>query len=155
MTFSSPFENDIIAVIQDLEERGIGDTSKLVFVGHSMGGRVVIEFGSKNDSVLATIGIAPAITPEIITSTTPKNLLFIISTGDTVIQNKEVIKSFNKSINSTGEPGIVYDVGSKRILLIDNDSNHLTILYQDAMIQEIVHWTTVIASKSSSLSQQT
>ncbi len=55
MTFSSPFENDIVAVIQDLEERGIGDTSKLIFVGHSMGGRVAIEFGSKNDSVFATI----------------------------------------------------------------------------------------------------
>ena len=143
MTNSSNFEKDVEAVIQALEKRKIGNTSEIVLIGHSMGGRVAIGVGSKLETVLATIGVAPAVSPEMVNTSTPRNLLLIISKGDTVIQNEEVTATFYKSINSTGEPGKVYDInGTKRLLFVDDKSNHLTILYQNAIMNEIVKWAT-------------
>lgn len=143
MTNSSNFEKDVEAVIQALEKRKIGNTSEIVCIGHSMGGRVAIDVGSKLDTVLATIGVAPAVSPEMVNISTPRNLLLIISKGDTVIQNERVTATFYKSINSTGEPGKVYDInGTNRLLLVDEKSNHLTILYQKIVMNEIVKWAT-------------
>ncbi len=140
---SSNFEKDVDAVIQALEKKKIGNTSEIVLIGHSMGGRVAFDVGSKLDTVLATIGVAPAVSPEMVNTSTPRNLLLIISKGDTVIQNERVIATFYKSINSTGEPGKVYDInGTKRLLFVDDKSNHLTILYQKIVINEIVKWAT-------------
>lgn len=143
MTNSSNFEKDVKAVLQALEKKKIGNTSEIVLIGHSMGGRVAIDMGSKLNTVLATIGVAPAVSPEMVNTSTPKNLLLIVSKGDTVIQNDKVTSTFYKSINNTGEPGKVYDInGTKRLLFMDTNSNHLTILYQNAVMNAIVKWAT-------------
>ncbi|WEU40439.1 MAG: alpha/beta hydrolase [Candidatus Odinarchaeum yellowstonii] len=136
------FEADIQAVLTVLNNSRIGDINKLVFIGHSMGGSVAVNMSSILQP-LATIGIAPAISPNDVNLTTPKNLLLIISEKDFIIDNQAVIAAFYKAINNTGEPNTIYFAGgSEKKLFVDDSSDHLSILYKAEVINEIVKWVT-------------
>jgi dienelactone hydrolase len=137
------FGNDVNAVIGALHTMGVGNTSRLVLIGHSMGGGVVLSLGSQLSSAVAIVGIAPASSPSWVNTTIPRNLLLIISTGDSVINATTVKQTFYASINSTGTPNTVYDIaGNKRELFVVDGPDHLSILYNTAVIAQIVKWTT-------------
>jgi dienelactone hydrolase len=137
------FVNDVNAVIGALKVMGIGNTSRLVLIGHSMGGGVVLTLGTQLTSVVAIIGVAPASSPSWANTTSPKNLLLIISTGDSVINATTVKQTFYASINGTGMANTVYDIGgNKRELFVVDGPDHLGILYNAAVIAQIVNWTT-------------
>jgi dienelactone hydrolase len=137
------FVNDVMAVIGDLKAMGIGNTSRLVLIGHSMGGGVVLTLGTQLTSVMAVIGIAPESSPAWANTTSPKNLLLMISTGDSVINATTVKQTFYSSIGATGAINTVYDIaGNKRELFVVNGPDHLSIVYNMAVIAEIVNWTT-------------
>ncbi|MEM2906558.1 MAG: alpha/beta hydrolase, partial [Candidatus Odinarchaeota archaeon] len=144
MSYVNSFDADIQAVLGELASKSLGNISRLVFIGHSMGGSVAVNM-SKILQPLATVGIAPAISPSSVNITDPENLLLIISEGDTVIDNQAVINAFYESINGTGEPNIIYYAGgSEKKLFTDDYSDHLSVLYRPPVIDEIVKWVTRI-----------
>jgi pimeloyl-ACP methyl ester carboxylesterase len=135
--------NDVKAVISALHTMGIGNTSRLVLIGHSMGGGVVLTLGSQLPAAVAVIGVAPVSSPDWVNTTTPKNLLLIISTGDSVINATTVKQTFYKSINGTGNMNTVYNIaGNERELFQVDGPDHLSIIYNAAVIAQIVNWTT-------------
>jgi dienelactone hydrolase len=137
------FGNDVNAVISALHTMGVGNTSRIVLIGHSMGGGVVLNLGSQLSSVVAIIGVAPFSSSSWVNTTIPRNLLLIISTGDSVINATTVKQTFYASINATGTPNTVYDIaGNKRELFVVDGPDHLSILYNTAVIAQIVNWTT-------------
>ncbi len=139
----SDFRNDVEAVIHSLQTKGMGDTSRIVLIGHSMGGGVGLTMGSQLASAVATIGVAPVSSPEWVNTSTPKNLLLIISTGDSVIDSKTVEQTFYKSVNGTlsfNEPHTIN--GTERELFIVENVDHLNILYNGQVVDEIVKWAT-------------
>ncbi len=137
------FSSDVKAVIQSLQAKGIGDTSKIVLIGHSMGGGVILNLGSQLASAVATIGVAPVSSPDLVNTTIPRNLLLIISTGDAVINSTTVKQTFYRSVNGTlafNEPHSIN--GTERELFIVDGPDHLNILYSALVIGEIVKWAT-------------
>jgi len=137
------FRNDVEAVIQSLQVMGMGDASRIVLIGHSMGGGVGLTLGSQLASAVATIGVAPVSSPEWVNTSIPKNLLLIISTGDSVIDSDTVEETFYKSVNGTlsfNEPHTIN--GTERELFIVESVDHLNILYNGLVIDEIVKWAT-------------
>ena len=137
------FSTDVKAVIQSLQAKGIGDTSRIVLIGHSMGGGVILNLGSQLESAVAAIGIAPVSSPEWVNISIPRNLLLIISTGDTVINATSVKQTFYKAVNGTlafNEPHNIN--GTERELFVTEGSDHLNILYDELVIGEIVKWAT-------------
>lgn len=137
------FSNDAKAVIQSLEAKGIGDTSRIALIGHSMGGGVVLNLGSQLASAVATIGVAPASSPDWVNTTVPRNLLLIISTGDAVINSTAVKQTFYKSVNGTLEFNKPHQIsGTERELIVVDGPDHLNILYNALVIGEIVKWAT-------------
>jgi len=140
---SSYFNNDVKAIIQSLQSKGIGDTSRIVLVGHSMGGGVALRLGSQLPSVVATVGVAPVSSPDWVNTTYPKNLLLVISTGDTLIDANTVEQTFYKSMGATGLPNQLYTIGSTtRELYIVQGPSHFDILYNAIAINQIVGWVT-------------
>lgn len=140
---TADLDNDVKAMIGSLHAMGLGNTSRLVLIGHSMGGGVVLTLGSQLPSALAVIGIAPASSPDWVNTTTPKNLLLIISTGDSVINATTVKQTFYKSMNGTGNTNTVYDItGNKRELFVVEGPDHLSIIYNTVVIAQIVKWAT-------------
>nr|MDO8133322.1 alpha/beta fold hydrolase [Candidatus Njordarchaeum guaymaensis] len=143
MTTTGSFVNDVNAVIAGLHASGTGNTSRLLLIGHSMGGGVVLTLGTQLTSVAAIIGVAPMSSPSWVNTTTPKNLLLIMSTGDAVINATTVTQTFYKSINGTGNPNTVYNpAGTNRELFVVDGPDHLSILYNTAVIAQIVKWAT-------------
>lgn len=143
MTTTGSFVNDVNAVIAGLHASGTGNTSRLLLIGHSMGGGVVLTLGTQLTSVAAIIGVAPMSSPSWVNTTTPKNLLLIMSTGDAVINATTVTQTFYKSINGTGNPNTVYNpAGTNRELFVVEGPDHLSILYNTAVIAQIVKWAT-------------
>jgi dienelactone hydrolase len=137
------FRQDVDAVIQSLQVKSLGDTSRIVLIGHSMGGGVSLTLGSQLTSAVATIGIAPGASPDWVTTTTPKNLLLIISTGDFVINATAVEQTFYKSVNGTLSFNTPHTIdGTERELFIVESVDHLNILYHGEVIDEIVKWST-------------
>ncbi|WXG43927.1 MAG: alpha/beta fold hydrolase [Promethearchaeati archaeon SRVP18_Atabeyarchaeia-1] len=144
MDGTGSFVDDVYAVIGALHASGIGNTSRLLLVGHSMGGGVVLTLGTQLTSVAAIIGVAPASSPAWVNTTTPKNLLLIISTGDSVINATTVKQTFNKSVGlPSWNPNTIYHVnGTDRELFVVAGPDHLGILYNAAVISQIVYWAT-------------
>jgi len=143
MAGTDSFVNDVKTVIAALQTRGTGNTSSLLLIGHSMGGRVALTLGSQLTSVAAVIGVAPATSPSLVNTTTPRNLLLIISTGDTVVNATTVKQTFYRSINGTGGPNTVYPIaGTNRELFVVDGPDHLSIIYNAAVIAQIVKWAT-------------
>lgn len=143
MTTTGSFVNDVNAVIAGLHASGTGNTSRLLLIGHSMGGGVVLTLGTQLTSVAAIIGVAPMSSPSWVNTTTPKNLLLVMSTGDAVINATTVTQTFYKSINGTGNPNTVYNpAGTNRELFVVEGPDHLSILYNTAVIAQIVKWAT-------------
>jgi esterase/lipase len=139
----SDFRNDVDAVIHSLQVKGMGDTSKIVLIGHSMGGGVSLTLGSQLASAVATIGIAPVSSPDWVNTTTPKNLLLIRSTGDAVINSTAVEQTFYKAVNGTLSFNISHTIsGTERELFVVESVDHLNILYHGVVIEEIVKWST-------------
>ena len=137
------FSNDVKAVIESLQAEGIGDTSRIVLVGHSMGGGVILKLGSQLASAVATIGIAPVSSPDWVNTSIPRNLLLIISTGDAVIDSTTVKQTFYRSVNGTLEFNKPHDInGTKRELFVVDGADHLNILYNELAIGEILKWAT-------------
>ena len=137
------FVNDVDAVIGALKAMGIGNTSRLVLIGHSMGGGVVLKLGTQLTSVVEIIGVAPMSSTTWANTTSPKNLLLIMSTGDSVINATTIEQTFYASINGTGTANTVYDIsGNRRELFVVNGPDHLSIVYNTAVIAQIVNWTT-------------
>jgi alpha/beta superfamily hydrolase len=137
------FSIDVKAVIQSLQVKGIGDTSRLVLIGHSMGGGVILKLGSQLTSAEATIGVAPVSSPDWVNNTIPRNLLLIISTGDTVINSTTVKQTFYKSVDGTLAFNDPHDInGTMRELFVVDGPDHLNILYNSLVIGEIVKWAT-------------
>jgi alpha/beta superfamily hydrolase len=139
------FRNDVNAVIQSLQVKNMGDTSRITFIGHSMGGGVSLTMGSQLAAAVTTIGIAPVASPEWVTTTTPKNLLLIHSTSDAVINSTAVEQTFYKAVNGTlsfNTPHVIS--GTERELFIVEGVDHLNILYHSDVINEIVKWSTRI-----------
>lgn len=135
--------NDVRAVVKSLQAKGVGDTSRLVLIGHSMGGGVILNLGSQLPSAMATIGVAPAASPDWVNTTIPRNLLLIISTGDAVINSTIVKQTFYKSVNGTLAFNEPHDInGAKRELFVVQGPDHLSILYNTVVIGEIVKWAT-------------
>ncbi|MFX0097891.1 MAG: alpha/beta hydrolase [Candidatus Hodarchaeota archaeon] len=142
---STNFNADVEGVIQFLEDRNMGNTSEMILIGHSMGGGVAINLSLESYSPVATVGIAPSTSPEAVNTTTPRNLLLVVSTGDTIIQNDLVLETFYRSINGTGEPNTIYNInGTMRMLFVDESSDHFTIVYDREVIGEIVKWATMV-----------
>lgn len=154
MDSSTKFDKDVESVIRALEQMNIGNTSKLILVGHSMGARVALDVSLKLDTVAAIIGIAPAVSPETINNTPPQRLLFILDEDDTIIPNDRVFETFYDTFNDTktqiyDNPGIrteliARDTNTSKTrgkLVVDNDSNHFTILYDYDVIWESTQWT--------------
>jgi len=137
------FVKDIQAVILSLQEKGVGDSTRIVLLGHSMGGGVVLNSGSQIEAVVATIGVAPVSFPEWVNTTTPKNLLLIISTADVVINATVVKQTFYKAVNGTREFNETHSIhGTVRKLFVIEGVDHLNILYNEVVIGEIVAWST-------------
>lgn len=137
------FVKDIQAVILSLREKGLEDPIRIVLLGHSMGGGVVLNPKSQVEAVVATIGVTPVSFPKWVNTTTPKNLLLIISTGDTVINAMDVKQTFYKAVNGTREFNETHNIhGTARKLFVIEGVNHLNILYNEAVISEIVAWST-------------
>jgi dienelactone hydrolase len=143
MTTIDSFVSDVDAVIAALHASGTGNTSRLLLIGHSMGGGVVLTLGTQLTSIAAIIGVAPMSSPSWVNTTTPRNLLLVISTGDTVVNATTVKQTFYTSINMTGTPNTLYDIGgNKRELFVVDGPDHLSILYNTAVISQIVKWAT-------------
>jgi dienelactone hydrolase len=137
------FVKDIQAVILSLQGKGVGDSNKIILLGHSMGGGAVLNPLSQVETVVATIGVAPVSSPEWVNTTTPKNLLLIISTTDAVINATVVKQTFYKAVNGTREFNKAHIIhGTARKLFVVEGVNHLNILYNKAVIGEIVAWST-------------
>jgi hypothetical protein len=137
------FVKDIQAVILSLQEKGVGDLTRIVLLGHSMGGGVILNLGSQVEAVMATIGVAPISSPKEVNTTTPKNLLLIISTSDTVINTTVVKQTFYKAVNGTREFNETHSIhGTARKLIVIEGVDHLNILYNEEVIDEIVAWST-------------
>lgn len=137
------FVKDVQAVILSLRGKGLGDSTRIVLLGHSMGGGVVLNPLSQVEAVVATIGVAPVSSPEWVNPTKPKNLLLIISTGDAVIDAAVVKQTFYKAVNGTLEFNEVHSIhGTARKLFVIEGVNHLNILYNEVVIDEIVAWST-------------
>ena len=108
-----------------------------------MGGGVGLIVGSQLSSAVATNGVAPVSSLDWVNTTTPKNLLLIISTGDSVINLNEVEETFYKSVNGTLSFNILHTInGTERELFIVENVDHLNILYSGQVIDEIVKWLT-------------
>jgi len=108
-----------------------------------MGGGVVLNPKSQVEAVVATIGVTTVSFTKWVNTTTPKNLLLIISTGDTVINAMDVKQTFYKSVNGTREFNETHNIhGTARKLFVIEGVNHLNILYNEAVISEIVAWST-------------
>ena len=126
-----------------MREKGLGDPIRIVLLGHSMGGGVVLNPKSQVEAVVATIGVTPVLFPKWVNTTKPKNLLLIISTGDTVINAMDVKQTFYKAVNGTREFNETHNIhGTARKLFVIEGVNHLNILYNEAVISEIVAWST-------------
>jgi pimeloyl-ACP methyl ester carboxylesterase len=138
------FSNDVNAVIASLHANGIGNTSRLVLIGHSMGGAVVLSLGAQLPSVQAVIALEPAASPSYVNTTNPKNLLLVMSTGDSVINDTAIKATFYKSINNTaGNENTVYDIsGNRRELFVVGGIDHLSVLYTSVVVAEVVKWAT-------------
>ena len=137
------FSNDVKAVIQSLHAKGIGDTSRIALIGHSIGGGVILNLGSQLASIVSTIGVAPVSSPEWVNTTMPRNMLLIISTGDAVIDSTIVKETFYKSVNGTLGFNESHNInGAERELFVVEGSDHLNILYNELVIGEIVKWST-------------
>jgi pimeloyl-ACP methyl ester carboxylesterase len=138
------FSNDVNAVIVTLHANGIGNTSRLVLIGHSMGGGVVLSLGAKLASVKAVIAIEAAASPSYVNTTNPENLLLVMSTGDSVINDTAIRATFYKSINNTaGNANTVYDIsGNRRELFVVGGIDHLSVLYTTVVVAEVVKWAT-------------
>ena len=137
------FSNDVKEVIQSLQVKGVGNTSRIVLIGHSMGGGVALTLGSQLPTAVATIGVAPVSSPDWVNTTVPRNLLLIVSTGDAVIDFATVEQTFYESVNGTLAFGEPHDVdGTMRELFVVEGPDHLNILYNALVIDEIVRWTT-------------
>lgn len=137
------FNQDVQAVIQSLEAQGIGNTKRIVLIGHSMGGGVTLASPTYSTSTIATIGIAPVASPEWVNTTIPANLLLVIATGDSVINATTVKQTFYKSVNGTLSFNTLHTMtGTSRELYVVDGSDHLNILYDETAIREIVKWVT-------------
>lgn len=94
-------------------------------------------------AAVAVIGVAPFSLLDWVNTRTPRNLLLIISTGDSVINATTVKQTFYKSINGPGNMNTVYDIsGNERELFQVDGPDHLSIIYNTAVIAQIVKWTT-------------
>jgi len=137
------FSNDVKQVIQSLQAMSIGNASRVVLIGHSMGGGVALILGSELSSAVATIGVAPVSSPEWVNTKVPRNLLLIASTGDAVIDFASVEQTFYESVNGTLAVGEPHDInGTMRELFVVDGLDHLNILYDSSVIGEVVKWTT-------------
>jgi dienelactone hydrolase len=143
MGLRDDFVKDIQAVILSLRGKGVGNLTRIVLLGHSMGGGVVLNPLSQGEAVVATIGVAPVSYPEWVNTTTPKNLLLITSTADAVINGAVVKQTFYKAVNGTLELNETHSIhGTARKLFVIEGVDHLNILYNEEVIGEIVAWST-------------
>ena len=138
----SLFEKDVIAVIEWLNSHGYGLTDSLTLIGHSMGGGLAIYLGGRLPFIHATIGISPGLATDFVNTTSPKNLLLIGGLNDKLVPPSYVIDLFYKSINGTGEAGKIYNVdGNFRKLYLDDEADHISIIFDSDVIREILSWS--------------
>jgi len=136
------FGNDVDAVLESLRAKRVGDTSRIVLIGHSMGGGVLLR-SRYSASAVAVVGIAPVASPEWVNTTLPQNLLLVLSTGDVVINATAVTQTFYQSVNGTRGANTPHTInGTQRELLVVEGVDHLGILYHEPVIGEIVKWST-------------
>ena len=121
---------DVRAVIDYLKKSGVGNPYNISVIGHSMGGEIAIYLGYKYDDILISVGISPALAKNFVNMTKPKHLIIVGSYSDRVVTKDMVIETFKASINDTVEIGRIYNYGDAvRELYFDEDSTHLTIIY--------------------------
>lgn len=138
----SYFEKDVKAVIEWLKSHKYGLTDSLTLIGHSMGGGLAIYLGGRLSSVRATIGISPGLATDFVNTTSPKNLLLIGGLNDKLVTPSYVIDLFYKSINGTGDVGKIYNInGNFRKLYLDDDADHVSIIFDSEVITEILKWS--------------
>jgi hypothetical protein len=108
-----------------------------------MGGGAILSGGHHVASAVAVVGVAPVSSPEWVNTTTPRNLLLIISTGDAVINATTVTRTFYRSVNGTLGVNTPHNIsGTQRELFVVEGVDHLNILYHAPVIGEIVKWST-------------
>ncbi len=139
------FEKDINAVLDYMKNQGY-NTSRIVMVGHSMGGATVLYYASRHNNVIATIPIAPGIVPDGTVNTSyPKNLLIISSIKDKLVPVSYVQQLLEESIGYRGEPNELYNIsGNLRMLYLDDDSSHMSEALDKDIIETSLNWVYMV-----------
>ena len=139
------FEKDINAVLDYMKNNGY-NTSRIVMIGHSMGGATVLYYASKHDNVIATIPIAPGIVPDGTVNTSyPRNLLIISSKKDRLVPITYVQQLLEEAIGHPGEPNKLYNIsGNLRMLYLDDDSSHMSEALDQDIIRASLNWVHMI-----------
>jgi len=135
------FEKDVIAAIKWVKNN-IFPPKKIVLIGHSMGGGLVIYLGYKWSNVSIVIAIAPALFGDHLNETRPRNLFFMAGAKDNIVRPDYVKSLFNKS---TG----VYPNGTYYVFEKDNivrgfylnlNANHGSIVVDKNSVEKALSW---------------
>lgn len=79
------YTEDIRKVIDYLSTLKYVDSKSFSVIGHSMGGGIAISVGYVENRIKATVGIAPATSPQFVNLTHPKNLLIVLGAKDQLL----------------------------------------------------------------------
>jgi pimeloyl-ACP methyl ester carboxylesterase len=130
------------AVMDDLVGSKRATPGQIALVGHSMGGAAVTQAALADDRVKATVAISSAYGQEI-PATRPGNLLSLAATNDPVSMVKAVTVLATRADSGKGELGKQsgsFAEGTARESDLIPGRNHLTILYDEAVMDRTARW---------------
>ena len=135
------FEKDVIAAIKWVKDN-VFLPKKIVLIGHSMGGGLVIYLGYKWSNVSIVIAIAPALFGNYLNKTSPKNLLLMAGGKDNIVGSDYVKDLFNKSAGVyPNETYYVIEKGSiVRGFYLNLNADHSSIVVDENSIKETLSW---------------
>lgn len=122
--------------------KGYIQPGKVALVGHSMGGGLVTQLAMNTDGIRATVVISSA--PPLLQTMRPANFLALVGDRDLPglrdSVSRMMLEATAGAVSRSGQESGDVAGGTARRLLVVDDANHLTILYNLQTIREIQEW---------------
>lgn len=121
----NPLGENLRAMVAELIRAGRVEPGKIALVGHSMGGATVVAAGLEEPAVVATVAVSAAYL-DALPADMPVNLLSLVAERDPAS-----IRAVAARLAPQSETRKTVDVA---------DKNHLSILYDQEVIEQAVAW---------------
>lgn len=131
-SFAGDLTDDLDAVVDHLERSPFVDAERIVVLGHSMGASAVLDFATLDDRPIAVVPVSGGF--QVHDAVVPDHVLLMVASGDPE-------RIHERQAEITADLGRRTDVVEREI----SGTDHITILFSNTAIEEIVSFLDPIA----------